>query len=148
MRSIFSLIDPLKKNKKHVYLTIGAKDKASLIFHERLMDLIPNAMCSSEDGSIGKKCLVTDTVEDIINKEKIDLIITCGPEGMMKRVFEIAESNNIEVQASLERKMKCGVGLCGSCCIGKDSNISVCKEGPIFNSKQLRDIPQFGDYVK
>ena len=143
-----SLIGPLKKNKKNVFLTIGAKDKTSLIFHEQLIDLIPNAMCSSEDGSIGKKCLVTDTIEDILNKEKIDLIITCGPEPMMKRVFDIAESYNIEVQASLERKMKCGVGLCGSCCIGDDSNISVCKEGPIFNSKQLKEFPQFGDYLK
>lgn len=143
-----SLIEPLKKNNKNVFVTIGAKDKASLIFFERLMDLIPNTMCSSEDGSIGKKCLVTDTIEDIINNEKIDLIITCGPEGMMKEVLKIAEAKNIEVQASLERKMKCGVGLCGSCCVGKDNEISVCKEGPIFNSNQLRDIPQFGNYIK
>ena len=67
---------------------------------------------------------------------------------MMKKVLDLAESKNIEIQASLERKMKCGVGLCGSCCIGVDNDISVCKDGPIFNKEQLKKIPQFGQYTK
>lgn len=143
-----SLITPLKKNRKNVFVTIGAKDKPSLIFADRLIDLIPDAMCATEDGSVGKKCLVTDTMEDIIEKEKIDLIITCGPEPMMKEVLDIAEKHNIIIQASLERKMKCGVGLCGSCCIGEDNDIPVCKEGPVFNISQLKSFPQFGTYSK
>lgn len=146
--ALTSLIEPLKKNKKNIFVTIGAKDEASLIFSERLIDLIPNTMCATEDGSVGKKCLVTDTIEDIIKKENIDLILTCGPEIMMKRVLEIAEHHKIEIQASLERKMKCGVGLCGSCCIGESNDVTVCKEGPIFNSTQLKKFPQFGSYIK
>ncbi|MFX1408217.1 MAG: dihydroorotate dehydrogenase electron transfer subunit [Promethearchaeota archaeon] len=146
--ALTSLIEPLKKNKKNVFIAIGAKDEPSLIFSDRLIDLIPNTLCTTDDGSVGKKCFVTDTIEDIIKKEKIDLILTCGPEVMMKRVLEIANSNNIEIQASLERKMKCGVGLCGSCCIGEKNNITVCKEGPIFDSTQLKSFPQFGKYSK
>ncbi|MCK4688605.1 MAG: dihydroorotate dehydrogenase electron transfer subunit, partial [Candidatus Lokiarchaeota archaeon] len=73
---------------------------------------------------------------------------TCGPEVMMKRVFEIAKSYNVEIQASLERRMKCGIGLCGSCCLGTDNDISVCKDGPIFNSKQLKEFSRFGTYIK
>jgi len=46
------------------------------------------------------------------------------------------------------RKMNCGVGLCGSCCIGESNDISVCKDGPIFKSEQLKNIPQFGNDVK
>lgn len=146
--AITSLIDPLKQNKKSVTVTIGAKDDASLIFSDRLIDLIPSTMCSTDDGSFGKKCFVTDTIEDILVENSIDLILTCGPEVMMKKVLDIAESKNINVQASLERKMKCGVGLCGSCCIGENNDISVCKDGPIFNSEQLRKFPQFGSYFK
>jgi dihydroorotate dehydrogenase electron transfer subunit len=146
--ALTSLIEPLKKNKKNVFVAIGAKDERSLIFSDRLIDLIPNTLCSTDDGSVGKKCFVTDTIEDTIKKEKIDLIMTCGPEIMMKRVLEIADSKNIEIQASLERKMKCGVGLCGSCCIGEKVNVTVCKEGPIFNSTQLKSFPQFGTYLK
>ncbi|MFX1304849.1 MAG: dihydroorotate dehydrogenase electron transfer subunit [Promethearchaeota archaeon] len=146
--ALTSLIKPLKLNKKNMIVTIGAKDEASLIFGDRLIDLIPNTMCSTDDGSVGKKCFVTDTIEDILVENNIDLIITCGPEVMMKRVLEIADSNNIEIQASLERKMKCGVGLCGSCCIGENNDVSVCKDGPIFNSEQLRKLDQFGSYIK
>ena len=146
--ALTSLIEPLRQNKKNIYITIGAKDKASLIFANRLVDLIPNTMCSTDDGSFGKKCYVTDTIEDAITNNNIDLIITCGPEVMMKKVQGLAESKNIQIQASLERKMKCGVGVCGSCCIGENNDISVCNEGPIFTSEQLKKIPQFGSYEK
>ena len=146
--ALTSLIEPLKQNKKNLYLTIGAKDKVSLIYAERLINIIPNTMCSTDDGSFGKKCYVTDTIEDIITMNNIDMIITCGPEIMMKKVLNLAESKNIQIQASLERKMKCGVGICGSCCIGENNDVSVCKEGPIFASEQLKKIPQFGSYEK
>jgi len=146
--ALTTLIEPLKTNKKNVFINIGAKDKASLIFEERLSALIPNTMCTTEDGSYGKKCLVTDTIEEILDEENIDLIITCGPEMMMKRVLEIANSKKIDLQASLERKMKCGVGLCGSCSIGNNNNITVCKDGPVFTSTQLKNFPQFGTYKK
>jgi dihydroorotate dehydrogenase electron transfer subunit len=146
--ALTTLIEALRLNKKNVFVAIGAKDEPSLIFADRLIDIIPNTMCTTEDGSVGKKCVVTEPIEDIIEKENIDLIITCGPEIMMKHVLKIAESKNIEIQASLERKMKCGVGLCGSCCIGENNDISVCKDGPIFNSTQLKTFTQFGTYKK
>ncbi len=146
--ALTSLIEPLKQNKKNITVTIGAKDEPSLIFADKLIDLIPNTMCSTDDGSRGKKCFVTDTIEEIFKGNTIDLIMTCGPEVMMKKVLEIAESKNIEVQASLERKMKCGVGLCGSCCIGENNDTCVCKDGPIFKSEQLKTFPQFGTYSK
>jgi len=146
--ALTSVIDSLKKNNKNVYVAIGAKDNYSLIFDDRLTQLIPNTLCTTDDGSIGRKCFVTEAIEDIIDDNNIDLILTCGPEVMMKRVLEIAESKNIIIQASLERKMKCGVGLCGSCCIGEENNVSVCKEGSIFRSSQLTQFPKFGTYSK
>ncbi|MBD3211648.1 MAG: dihydroorotate dehydrogenase electron transfer subunit [Candidatus Lokiarchaeota archaeon] len=146
--AVTSLIKPLKRNKKDVFVAIGAKNKASLIFEERLKDLIPDTLCTTDDGSLGRKCYVTDPIEEIVEEKNIDLILTCGPEVMMKRVLEIAESKGIELQASLERKMKCGVGLCGSCCIGEENKTTVCKDGPIFDLNQLKSFPQFGKYEK
>ncbi len=146
--ALTTLIEVLKRNKANVQVAIGAKDEASLIFAERLLGLIPNTMCTTEDGSIGKKCVVTDPVEELIKKENFDMIFTCGPEVMMKKVLELADTKNIEIQASLERKMKCGLGLCGSCCVGENNNITVCKDGPIFNSNQLKTFPKFGTYSK
>ncbi|TXT60189.1 MAG: putative dihydroorotate dehydrogenase B (NAD(+)), electron transfer subunit [Promethearchaeota archaeon] len=97
---------------------------------------------------MGRKCYVTDPIAEIIEENNIDLILTCGPEVMMRRVLELANEKNIDLQASLERKMKCGVGLCGSCCVGKENDIAVCKEGPIFSKGQLTQFPQFGSYKK
>jgi len=146
--AVTSLIESLKVTKKNIFVSLGAKDKSSLIFANRLIELIPNTLCTTDDGSFGRKCIVTDSIEEIISANNIDLILTCGPEVMMKKVLDIAESKNIKIQASLERKMKCGVGLCGSCCIGEKNDISVCKDGPIFNSDQLKKFPQFGSYSK
>ncbi len=146
--ALTTLIEVLKRNKANVQVAIGAKDEASLLFAEKLLGLIPNTMCTTEDGSIGKKCVVTDPVEELIKKENFDMIFTCGPEVMIKKVLELADTKNIEMQASLERKMKCGLGLCGSCCVGENNNITVCKDGPIFNSNQLKSFPKFGTYSK
>jgi len=57
-------------------------------------------------------------------------------EAMMKKLFDITQ--NISFQASLERYMKCGIGLCGQCCIGK--GLRVCDEGPVFNGKTLKNM--------
>ncbi|MFX0075690.1 MAG: dihydroorotate dehydrogenase electron transfer subunit [Candidatus Hermodarchaeota archaeon] len=146
--ALTTLIERLAQNKVNLQVAIGAKDEDSLIFAERLLGLIPNTICTTEDGSTGKKCLVTDPVEELINKDSFDTIFTCGPEVMMKKVLELADSKNIKIQASLERKMKCGLGLCGSCCIGENNNITVCKDGPVFNSEELKSFPKFGTYTK
>ncbi len=58
---------------------------------------------------------------------------------MMVEVFREAEKRGIPVQASLERIIKCGVGLCGSCAIG---GFRVCVDGPVFNSEQLKSIAE------
>jgi dihydroorotate dehydrogenase electron transfer subunit len=146
--ALTTLIEALIQNKANIQVAVGAKDEDSLIFAERLLGMIPDMMCTTEDGSVGKKCVVTDPVEELINRENYDLIVTCGPEAMMKKILEIAEPANIEVQASLERKMKCGLGLCGSCCIGENNNVTVCKDGPVFSSEQLKKFPYFGRYSK
>jgi dihydroorotate dehydrogenase electron transfer subunit len=59
---------------------------------------------------------------------------------MMKRLLDM--SKNIPFQASLERYMKCGFGLCGQCTIG--NGIRVCKEGPVFDGEKLKNIEDFG----
>jgi dihydroorotate dehydrogenase electron transfer subunit len=70
------------------------------------------------------------------------MIYTCGPEKMMRKVFDQAEKRGIPFEASLERLMRCAIGLCGSCVIGK---YRVCRDGPVFNAKQIRELKkEFG----
>jgi dihydroorotate dehydrogenase electron transfer subunit len=70
------------------------------------------------------------------------MIYTCGPEQMMRKVFDLAEKHGIALEASLERLMRCAIGLCGSCVVGK---YRVCRDGPVFNDVRLREVKaEFG----
>ena len=55
-------------------------------------------------------------------------------------------SDKTPVQASLERHMKCGIGICGQCCIGK--GLRVCEEGPVFDNKTLKKVEDFGVFKR
>lgn len=97
---------------------------------------------TTEDGSYGIQCLATEPLENLLDKQNFDIIYTCGPETMMRNVFKLAEKRKIPLEASLERLMRCGIGLCGSCVVGK---YRVCRDGPVFNLAQLREVKdEFG----
>jgi dihydroorotate dehydrogenase electron transfer subunit len=130
--------------KNHdVTAIIGVKTKDDLFFLERLKK--SNLIITTDDGSAGTKGFATDALKDQLKKETYDCVYTCGPEIMMKKVFEICEDHGIECQASLERYMKCGFGVCGQCCI---DDLMVCKDGPVFNSEQLRKLSEFGVFER
>ena len=132
-------------NKKiKTTVIIGAKNKNELFFEDRLKDYGADLQISTDDGSKGFKGFATDISKELIEKKQFDSIITCGPEIMMKKLFDI--SNNISFQASLERYMKCGIGLCGQCCVGK--GLRVCEEGPVFDRNTLKNIDDFGIFKR
>ena len=79
-------------------------------------------------------------ITDIIVFESHDLIYTCGPEIMMKKVVELAKEHDVTTYVSLEKRMGCGVGACLSCsCETKRGRRRSCKEGPIFKGSDLID---------
>jgi dihydroorotate dehydrogenase electron transfer subunit len=126
-------------------LIIGAKTHSE-VFFERLAvnclgDTIHRIVVTTEDGSYGIKGQTTDAMIKLIRSERFDAIYTCGPEGMMKKVYDLASASLIPVQASLERHMKCGIGICASCCIGDKL---VCKDGTVFDSENLSSLSEFG----
>ncbi len=91
-----------------------------------------------------------ERLEIIINeysKSEISnlIIYSCGPEKMIYKIFQICEKYKIELQASLERVMRCGCGICGLCSIDP-LGLLVCKDGPVFSSKDLRKMEDFGKY--
>jgi len=122
------------------FFVLGAKTKSELLFSNRFEEVLKGTetklVTSTEDGSCGITGLCTEIVEKILAEEEFNIIYSCGPEKMIRRVFELAEKHRIFMEASLERLMRCAIGLCGSCTIGK---YRVCGDGPVFNSKQLRE---------
>jgi dihydroorotate dehydrogenase electron transfer subunit len=123
---------------------IGAKTRQEILFIKELESICgkENVIATTEDGSYGLKGLATTPLETILEKEKFDMIYTCGPERMMRKVFDLAEKHGIDLEASLERLMRCAIGLCGSCVIGK---YRVCRDGPVFTAEQLKTVKnEFG----
>ncbi len=133
------------KPSDDVTVLIGAKTKQEVFFEDfanRLLEKNSHkVIVATEDGSYGEKGLVTDLVEKITSETKFDAVYTCGPEIMMYKTVQMSNSKGIFVQASLERMMKCGVGICGSCCIGEDL---VCRDGTVFEGDHLLSNKEFG----
>jgi dihydroorotate dehydrogenase electron transfer subunit len=145
---LMPLTEKLVKVADKVTVMSGVKCRDNLIFIDRLADILSDVdsetVFTTEDGSYGIECVVTDQVEQKLKKERFDMIYTCGPEKMMYSMFLLAEQHSIPLQASLERLMRCAIGLCGSCEIGK---LRVCKDGPVLNSEQLRGVKEeFGKF--
>jgi dihydroorotate dehydrogenase electron transfer subunit len=143
---ILFLAKRLASTATRLIFVVGAKTRDELLlmnefrktFDKEKMQII----ATTEDGSYGVKGLATTPLESLLAKKKFDVIYTCGPEQMMRKVFDLAEKHGKVLEASLERLMRCAVGLCGSCVIGK---YRVCKDGPVFTAKQLREVKsEFG----
>jgi len=134
-----------KLHRKTIFL-IGVKSKGDAILLDEAKNICRKIFISSEDGSIGFKGTVIDLLEKIALKEDFDVILTCGPEKMMYKAMLIADKYGKGFQASLERFMKCGFGICGSCILDP-LGLRVCIDGPVFSSDILKKT-DFGKYYR
>ena len=133
------------KPSNHITVLMGSQTKDEVFFEETAAKLIgekPHEIIPvTEDGSYGEKGYVTDVLETLLEKNSYDGIYTCGPELMMYKTVQLAQKKGIFVQASLERMMKCGIGICGSCCVNDDL---VCRDGTVFDGDHLSRKSEFG----
>jgi dihydroorotate dehydrogenase electron transfer subunit len=138
------LAKKLAAKARRLSFVIGARTKDELLFLSELDGVCTeqSILSTTEDGSYGVRCLATEPLEALLEKEKFDMVYSCGPELMVRKVFDITEKRGLPMEASLERLMRCGIGLCGSCVIGK---YRVCRDGPVFNASQLSEVKdEFG----
>jgi dihydroorotate dehydrogenase electron transfer subunit len=134
-----------RSKKMEVTVILGAKTAEQILYEKEFKDLGCKVLNSTNHH--GKKAHATEMLEELMEKGKIDCVYTCGPELMMKKVAEIAYDYGIDSQVSLERHMKCGFGICGQCCIdGK--GLRVCKDGPVFEGKEVLKFEEFGKYAR
>ncbi|MEM2855752.1 MAG: dihydroorotate dehydrogenase electron transfer subunit [Candidatus Nitrosocaldaceae archaeon] len=134
------LIRLAKQSRCHT-LIMGARSKDEVIFEQLARSMVDRVIVTTDDGSYGLKGFATDPLEELLKEERFDIIYTCGPEKMMKRVLEIANRYGIEAEASLERIMKCGIGLCSSCALDK---YILCKDGPVMKGSIILGLEEFG----
>lgn len=95
---------------------------------EAILESEYKAVCNEVNIALGNTF-----VTDIIDVEKYDYLLTCGPSPMMEKLVKMTEGTNTKIMVSLENHMACGVGACLVCtCKTKFGNKKTCKDGPVF----------------
>ena len=118
-----------------VTLLLGAQTKSQL-YPKNLLPPEVKLITATEDGSAGKRGLVTDLLPDFSGWA--DQVFACGPLPMYQAMARMPQLRHKPVQISLEVRMGCGLGVCYGCTVKTRSGLKqVCKDGPVFN---LNDI--------
>ena len=132
------IVEAFKKAGNKVITVLAARTKELIILEEQIREFSDEVIIMTDDGSYGKKGLVTHGMEEIIKREKIDLAVTVGPAIMMKFVALLTKKYNIRTLASLNTIMVDGTGMCGACrvTVGGKTRF-VCVDGPEFDAHQV-----------
>lgn len=134
-------VDEATAHNAKVVIVLGARSGNELLFEDRCARAGARIHVSTDDGSKGFKGFATELASDVIGSGEYDCVYTCGPEKMIAGLLRLADGKGIPMQASLERFMKCGIGICDSCALdGKH----VCRDGPVFNERELRSFSDLG----
>jgi dihydroorotate dehydrogenase electron transfer subunit len=150
LASLFPLLKLLVASGNYITCCYGGQTAKQLLFKEELTKLLSDPIhqfiITTEDGSHGKRGVVTSALQDNMLSDHFDMVYTCGPEPMMKTIFDLTEQRGLPIQVCIERMVKCSIGICGSCVIGEHR---VCKEGLILSTEKLRSvIDEFGKYER
>ena len=119
-----------------VYL--GGRSKDDILCEDDFRALSLATHVTTDDGSCGDQCLVTQPLELEIEQSRPELICACGPMEMLACVVDIARRYHIPCQVSIETMMACGIGACLGCAVENredpQSYLHVCQDGPVFNA--------------
>ncbi len=128
----------LKQAGNRVITILAARTAELIILREQLAAVSDELIIMTDDGSLGQKGLVTNGVEQVILREKVDKCITIGPAIMMKFVALTTKKYNIPTDASLNTIMVDGTGMCGACRVTVGGKTKfVCVDGPEFDAHQV-----------
>ena len=130
---LYFLSKKLLESGKSVKVVLGFNQKEDIYLVEEFKQLGCEVFLSTVDGSSGTKGFVTDAIKEL--EENPTYYFACGPLPMLKA---IQSSLKIDGQMSLEARMGCGFGACMGCSIKiKSGNKRICKEGPVFDAKEI-----------
>jgi len=138
------LLDYLNEHKHDlagVEVFLGGRSKADLLCLAEFSTLGVPVHMTTDDGSSGDQCLVTDPLEIAVVKNRPDIIFACGPMEMLGCVAGIADKHGVACQVSIEAMMACGMGACLGCAVAgrksSDKYLHVCLNGPVFDTREL-----------
>jgi len=120
---------------------IGARNRSEVIMESEIRRYSKNVRISTDDGSYGFKGNAVELMREVMKDNDYDVVIGCGPEIMLYYVHKACVELGVDCRLSLERFMKCGAGLCGSCVM---DGMRVCEDGPVFDKAQITKLKEFG----
>lgn len=120
----------------------GFRSAEAVILQEDFKNTGAETVLCTDDGTLGRKGFVTEPLKEILEEGGADAVFACGPTPMLKNIAAIAEENGVYCEVSLEERMGCGIGACLVCACktkkdGEEHFAHVCKNGPVFNSKEV-----------
>jgi ferredoxin--NADP+ reductase len=135
---LLPIVEAFKKAGNRVITVLAARNKDLIILEDQMREFSDEVVIMTDDGSYGKKGLVTEGMEDVINREKVDMSVVIGPAIMMKFAALTTKKYDIPTMASLNTIMVDGTGMCGACrvTVGGKTRF-VCIDGPEFDAHQV-----------
>ncbi len=140
---LIHLCAALKGAGARVVAAIGLRSADYRALAEDLASCADEAHVATEDGSLGIRGTAVDVAEALLSERHFDFVYVCGKEAMMRQVIELAMARGVRVEASLERLVKCGIGVCGACVL-EPLGLRVCADGPAFDGDTLTRAGDFG----
>ncbi len=129
----------MKKAGNKVTIIIGARNQELLILEDEMRAIADELIVCTDDGSYGRKCLVTEPLQELCEAEpKPDMAVAIGPPVMMKFCAETTRPFEVSTMVSLNTIMIDGTGMCGGCrvTVGGETKF-VCVDGPEFDGHQV-----------
>lgn len=132
------IVRALKAAGNRVITVLAARTKELIILEDEMRASSDEVVIMTDDGSYGRKGLVTAGVEEIINREHVDKCFAIGPAIMMKFVCDLTRRYGIPTDVSLNTIMVDGTGMCGACrvTVGGKTRF-VCVDGPEFDGHEV-----------
>ncbi len=132
------IAEALRQAGNRVIVVLAARTKDLVILEDEMRRVSDEVVVMTDDGSYGHKGLVTNGIEMIINREKVDFCVTIGPAIMMKFVSLLTKKYEVPTIASLNTIMVDGTGMCGACRVSVGGQTKfVCVDGPEFDAHQV-----------
>lgn len=135
---LMPIVEGFKKAGNRVITVLAARSKDLVILEKQMREFSDEVIIMTDDGSYGNKGLVTQGMEEVIQREKVDLSVVIGPAIMMKFAALTTKKYNIKTYASLNTIMVDGTGMCGACRVSVGGKTKfVCVDGPEFDAHQV-----------
>lgn len=138
MAPLLPIIQAFKAVGNRVITVMAARTKELIILEDEVRKVSDEVIVMTDDGSHGRKGLVTEGMEEVIKREKVDMAVTIGPAIMMKFCALLTKKYNIQTIASLNAIMVDGTGMCGACrvTVGGKTKFT-CVDGPEFDAHEI-----------